>query len=128
VQALLDKYGWFWWSNPATPFGTNGIADMMAVRPGVFMVIETKHLGTSHGKKGPTALQLGFLNSVKAANHFAFVVNETNLFALEKFLLLFEDAAKLQAMHLEVPIEIGGELLNQIAELTQYPALMEPNQ
>lgn len=128
VRKLLDEHHWFWWSGGATAMGKSGISDTLAVRPGVFMVVECKSIHTSHGRRGPTSLQLGFLNSIKAANHFAFVVNDDTLIHFQRFLELFELAAQLQAKNLTVPIETGGPLLDCIAMLMAYPDIQEPNQ
>ena len=127
IKRLLDAHGWFWWGMPASPYGKSGISDIMAVRPGVFMVIEAKHTQTSHGKKGPTPRQLGFLNQIKDAKHFAFLVNELNLDQFEIFLTNFEHAAQYAAKNQKPPVEVGGPLLDAIIALTNYPQVTEAN-
>lgn len=124
VKKLLNKHGWFWWSPPANGLGKTGISDVHAVRPGVFMVVEAKHTETS---RGLTSNQIGFLNSIKGANHFAFVVDETTLIHFQRFLELFEAAAQLQTKNKPVPVEIGGPLLDCIRAMTDYPEIQEPN-
>ena len=45
VRKLLDKHNWRHWANAAGPFSVHGIPDRMAVRDGMFMVIEVKRAG-----------------------------------------------------------------------------------
>ncbi len=87
-KALLDKYGWFYWMPPANQFGSSGIADLHAVHYNAFMAVEFKH-----GKNKPTVLQKAFLNTIRAAGHFAFVVNDETLVIFEAFLKAFSNAA-----------------------------------
>jgi hypothetical protein len=115
-KTLLEKYGWFHWSPPANTFGASGIADLHAVHQSVFMVVEFKFGGNK-----PTALQKGFLTTIQAAGHFAFVVNDTNMDYFEAFLGAFARAT--------TGVQKGGEkgvdpndgsiLLNSIHELTK---------
>ena len=127
VRKLLDAYDWFWWNGKADAFGKSGISDILAVCPGVFMVVECKSIYTSHGKAGPTAPQLGFLNTIKSCKHFAFVVNEANLWAFEQFLEMFKAANAYAAQGLKAPVEVGGPLLDAIKALTDYPEMVNPN-
>jgi hypothetical protein len=73
------SFGWFWFMPPANAYGKSGISDIIALKRGTFMAIETKF-----GSNKPTAMQIGFLNSVRASDGFAFVVNEKNLPWLER--------------------------------------------
>lgn len=86
-KALLDKYGWFYWMPPANQFGASGISDLHAVHNNVFMVIEFKYGGNK-----PSALQKGFLTTIAAAGHFAFVVDEKTIVIFEAFLKAFHSA------------------------------------
>ena len=113
VQALLDRFGWFWWSIPATGYGQNGISDMHAIWKGVFMAIETKF-----GTRKPTPLQVGFLNSIRAERGYAFVVSDRNLDWFEAFLESFAVAAEATSRNEMPPQEHGARLLNAIAELS----------
>lgn len=81
VNKLLDKYSWFHWMPPSNAFGKAGIADINAVKYGLFLAIETKV-----GKGRATPLQKRFLASVREHSGFAFEVNETRLDALEEWL------------------------------------------
>lgn len=112
VKAVLTKHGWYWWMTPANGFGRSGIADICAVKAGVFMVVETKF-----GKNIVSAMQRGFLNSIHAEQCFAFVVDEDNLVWFESFMNAFDDAA-IAAMKKEMPSnEVGAMMLNSIREL-----------
>lgn len=113
VKAILDKYDWFWWMPAADVYGSSGVSDFNAIWSGVFMVIETKF-----GSNKPTALQIGYMNSIRNADGFAFVVNEKNIDWLEAFLDSFALATQRQRKSLEVPQEHGAQMLNAIAELS----------
>lgn len=115
VKAILDKYHYFWFSPPASAYGKSGISDILAIAKGVFLAIETKF-----GYNKPTALQIGFLNSIRAEDGYGFVVNERNIEFLEQFLESFEIAAAAQSRREEVPQEHGARMLNAIYMLTRY--------
>jgi hypothetical protein len=87
AKALLDKHGWFHWMPPANQFGKNGISDLHAVKPGVFMVVEFKKTAAEK----PTEMQKAFLTMIHQAEHLAFVVNNDNLEDFERFLVLFDE-------------------------------------
>ena len=116
VKSLLDKYGWFWWMPPANGYGKSGVSDFHAILPGVFMVVETKF-----GRGKATELQIGFLNTIKSARHFAFIVSDKTLPDFEKFLDAFAQASKLSQHGQQVPAEIGGPMLDAIRVLQDYP-------
>lgn len=113
VKALLDKFEWFWFMPPANAYGKSGISDFIALKRGVFMAIETKF-----GSKKPTPQQIGFLNSVRAADGFAFVVNEKTLFWLAAFLEDFEASSTAAIKGEKVTEEQGSRMLNAIYELS----------
>ena len=114
IKALLDEHGWFWWSPPAGAFGVSGIADLQAVKAGMFVALEVKR-GTAAPK--PTALQIGFLNSIRAADHFAFVVNDARVTHLKAFLEAL-DRSITAAQRKEQPApEDGAMMLNAIHEM-----------
>lgn len=94
VKKLLDAHLWFWWMPPANGYGKAGISDFNAVKQGVFMVVETKF-----GSNKPTALQIGFCNSVAAEKGIALVVNEKNLNQLASWLELFDDLTDAISSH-----------------------------
>lgn len=113
VQALLNQYDYFYWSIPATGYGQNGISDMHALKNGVFLAIETKF-----GTRKPTALQVGFLNSIRSERAYAFVVSDRNLDWFEAFLESFAIATECASRGEMPPQEHGARLLNAIAELS----------
>lgn len=114
VKKLLDAHGWFWFMPPANGFGKAGISDFLAIRGGVFLALETKFGGNK-----PTALQVGFLNSIRTEKGFAFVVNEKNLDWFKAFLIHFDAAAEAVAGSQQVTELDGGEMLNAISVLTE---------
>jgi hypothetical protein len=113
VKAILDRFDYFWFMPPANGFGKAGISDFIALKNGCFLAIETKF-----GSNKPTAPQIGFLNSIRAAEGFAFVVNDKNYEWLEAFLDSFEKATASQRKKLDVAHEDGARMLNAIAELS----------
>jgi hypothetical protein len=107
VKALLTKYDWFYWMPPANAYGKTGISDFNAVKRGVFIAIETKF-----GPNKPTPMQVGFLNSIRAEDGFAFVVNEKNIKWLESFLEVF-DRTTTQRLKGEQVLDVDSvEMLN----------------
>jgi Holliday junction resolvase len=112
VKAILAKHGWYWWMTPANGFGRSGIADICAIKAGVFMAIETKF-----GKNTASAMQKGFLNSIHAEQCFAFVVSDQNVEWFQAFMTAFDEAATAQMNKQEVKTETGAMMLNAIREL-----------
>lgn len=112
TKALLDKHGWFWWMVPANGYGKSGISDIHALKGGVFLAIETKF-----GTNKPTALQVGFLNSINAENSFGFVVNDQNLDWLDTFLDQFRKETDLVASEKKMSNEGGATLVDAIRAL-----------
>lgn len=115
VKAILDKHGYFWWSPPANAYGKAGISDIHAIKVGVFLAIETKFGGNK-----ATALQVGFLNSIRAEDGYGFVVDEKNVEFLDQFLESFAIAAEAQGNRQPIPEEHGSRMLNCIYMLTRY--------
>ena len=113
VKALLDRFGWFWFMPPANAYGKSGISDIIAVKRGTFLAVETKF-----GANKPTAMQIGFLNSIRANDGFAFVVTERNLEWLEAFLESFDISVECASKKMDVPPEHGARMLNALAELS----------
>jgi hypothetical protein len=114
VKKLLDKHQWFHWMPPANGYGKTGISDIHAVKQGMFMVIETKF-----GRNKATAQQIGFLESVNACEHFAFVVNEKNLSWLKVYLDHLDTMIEYFAKTGKMPaVEQGGPALDAIKALT----------
>lgn len=113
VKAILDKHQWFWCMPPANAYGKTGISDFLCWRRGAAMVIETKF-----GSNKPTAMQIGFLNSIRAEDGFAFVVSDRNIDWFEAFMESFDIAVVAQSKKQEVPPEHGARMLNALAELS----------
>ena len=105
VKKLLDKHSWFWFFPPANGYGKAGIADIIALKAGVFLAIETKF-----GKNKPTKLQCAFLLSVQSESGFGFVVNEDTLQWFEAWLESFENATA-AATKGEMPDSADGATL-----------------
>lgn len=113
VKKLLDKYGWYWWMTPANGYGKAGISDFSALKAGVFLAIETKF-----GTNKPTAMQIGYLNSIRAEDGFAFVVNEKNVEWLDAWLGAFARSAEAAANKQMPTPEDGAMMVNAIHEMT----------
>lgn len=114
IKRILASAGWFYWMPPANGFGASGISDIHAVWNSVFMVIEAKE-----GKNKPTPLQVGFLNSIRAEGHFAFVVNDANVGALKVFVDDLAFSTRCVQRGEKVPDETGARMLNCISALTE---------
>lgn len=121
VKAIFDKHGWFWWMPPANGYGQSGISDFGAVKDGLFMVVETKF-----GNNEPTALQYGYLNSVRAAGHFGFIVNEKTVCLLDVYLNSLDTAARAFAAHETVSPADGAAMVDALRAMMPdvYPALL----
>jgi hypothetical protein len=115
VKQILDKHDWFYFMPPANAYGRSGISDLIALHIGTFMAIETKF-----GTNKPTALQIAFLNSIRAEEGFGFLVNEKNVEHLDQFLESFAIATVAQSNKQDVPEEHGSRMLNAIYMLTRY--------
>lgn len=115
AKKLLDKHSWFWWMPPASAYGKAGTSDIICLKQGMFMAIETKF-----GSNKPTALQVGFLNSVRAEDGFAFVVNEKNVEWLEAFLGALDRSIAAQSRKEDVAPEDGAMMLNAIDALSKF--------
>ena len=117
-KALLDKYGWFHWSPPANQFGASGISDLHAVHYNAFMTVEFKLRPNK-----PTVLQKAFLNTIRAAGHFAFVVNDETLIIFEAFLKAFSNAVlavqKANGNEGAIDPTDGAMMLNAITDLSK---------
>ena len=113
VKALLDRFGYFWFMPPANGYGKAGISDIIALWRGTMIAIETKF-----GSNKPTPLQIGFLNSIRKEDGFAFVVSDRNIDWLEAFLESFENATMAQAKGEKPRDEDGARMINALAELS----------
>ena len=113
VKSLLDKHNWFWWMPPANGFGRTGIADILAIRKGVFLAIETKFGGNK-----PTPMQIAFLDSVRQEDAFGFVVCEKRLEWLKAWMESFDRAVDAATRNEQPTPEDGATMLNAIREMT----------
>src|SRR5208282_2054901 len=117
VKDALDAHGWFWWVAAASKFSKSGIADIMAVRHGMFIAIETKP--PEPVKPEPTPNQIAFLQDIKRMNHFAFVVNRSRF---EYFVAFLDALERAQAAPVVkgvkmVKPEDGAMMINAIREM-----------
>lgn len=81
VTTMLRAYSAYYFYPVAGGFGSVGIPDIIACYKGRFIGIECKA-----GSNKPTALQQKNLDSIRAADGVALVINEANLGALEAVL------------------------------------------
>ena len=119
VKKLLDNHGWFWFMPPANGFGKSGIADILAIKAGMFMAIETKY-----GVNTPTPQQRGFLHSVAACDHFALVVTDQTLLDLSAFLSALDQSMGCVARGGVPPPEVGAPMADALKVL-QDPWMKE---
>jgi Holliday junction resolvase len=112
IKRLLDKFGWFWWMPPANGFGKAGISDINTIKDGVFMAIEAKF-----GSNKPTVMQRAFLESVRTAGGYGFVVNEKNIDALEIFLTDFQEQTELVRTNQQMSNEAGARMVDALRVL-----------
>lgn len=117
VKQLLTKHDWFYFMPPANAYGKGGISDIIAIRSGTFMVIETKF-----GYNKPTPLQVAFLNSIRAEDGFAFVVNDKNIDWFAAFLESFDASVVATSRKEDVAPEDGARMLNALPKLMPYGA------
>jgi hypothetical protein len=113
IKKLLNEHDWFWFMPPANGMGRTGIADIIAVKRGVFLAIEAKF-----GKNPPTAMQIGFLNSIRAQDGFAFVVNEDRLNSLRIWLEAFDRATTTVQGEKKMLNEDGANMIDAIRVMT----------
>jgi hypothetical protein len=113
IKSLLTKHDWFFFMPPANAYGKSGIADIIAIKNGTFLAVEAKF-----GTNKPTAMQIGFLNSIRACDGFAFVVSDRNLDWFAAFLESFDISVDCASKKMEVPPEHGARMLNALAELS----------
>lgn len=117
VKQLLDQHNWFWWMTPANGFGKSGVSDFSAIRGGVFLAVETKF-----GSNKPTALQVGYLNSITAESGFGFVVSDRTIGAFEEWLVCFDRATAAVAGEAKPTNEDGAAMLDAMRTLTELLA------
>ena len=81
VKKLLKQHGWFWFMPPANGYGASGLADILALRDGKFLAVETKFGGNT-----PTVNQRKFLAEVLTAGSYAVVVDEKTIGDFDRWL------------------------------------------
>ena len=79
VKKILDQYGALHFSPMGTGYGVSGVSDIICLYRGRFIAIECK----ADDKKLPTALQLKFLERVKAWGGIGLVIHNKNLDLLQ---------------------------------------------
>lgn len=112
VKRILQKYGYMQWMPPANAYGKSGLSDIMALKDGVFLAIETKF-----GKNKPTPMQTLFLQGIAKQSGFAFVVNEDRLSLLDSWLGAFARAQAAAAAGGQPSREDGAMMLNCIVAM-----------
>jgi len=102
IRNYLTEHEWFWWNVPMNSYAKSGISDIHAV-----------------DKEDPTEVQKGFLTSVAAEEHFAFVVDNDNLPVFAGFLAAL-DRSMIEVSHnRKTSPEDGAVMLNAIKEMTR---------
>ena len=117
VKKALTNHGWFWWMPANNGYGVSGTSDILALKDGVFVAIETKF-----GRNRPTPQQRKFLANVEKQSGFAFVVNDSNYVHLDIWLAAFGTAATGVANKSGVSHEDGASMLNAMHVLMGYKA------
>ena len=91
VKRMLDQHGWWHFMPPANVYGAGGIADILAVKNGHLLCIETKYgsgaKGGSVNAPKATPLQEKFLREATAAGATAMVINERTVDKLKDWLV-----------------------------------------
>jgi Holliday junction resolvase len=82
VVKLLKSYGIYYFFPATHGFGRSGVPDIICCYNSLFIGIECKA-----GTNKPTALQEKEMADIRKAGGVTFVINETNLTMLEKFLM-----------------------------------------
>lgn len=81
VTAILKQYGAYYFSPVTGGFGASGVPDIIACYKGRFIAIECKA-----GNNKPTALQLKNLDDIDKQGGITAVINEENIWKVERFL------------------------------------------
>lgn len=113
VKTLLKAHGYFFWMPPANGFGRTGIADINAIKSGVFLAVETKF-----GRNSPTPMQRAFLESINAEQGFGFVVCEKRVGYFAQWLHLFDKASAAHAAGEEIGTAEGAAMLECMRLMT----------
>jgi hypothetical protein len=121
IKELLDYHGWFHWMPGANGYGAQGVSDHLALKDGVFLVVEAKF-----GYNKPKPLQKAFAAQIIANDGCAFCVNEKNIDHLAMWLESFANANEATRIALAsgadpekaVPQEHGARMLNAVSVLT----------
>lgn len=87
ISAILRRYG-VWYTMPIQRgFTKPGVPDYLCLLRGVFFSIEAK----ANGNK-PTVTQLNEMAAIRANGGFTFVIDDTNVEDLDRFLSLIVEA------------------------------------
>lgn len=113
VKRLLTQHKWFWWMPAAFSYGQVGVSDILALRHGVFLAIETKF-----GSRKPTALQRNFLKKVAEQDGLAFVVTEKTIEVFREWMDAFDQSVKDVSHGLKPALEDKVTMLDATKQLT----------
>lgn len=94
VRRVLDKADIASFMPPANAYGRSGISDIIAIKHGRVVFIETKY-----GYNKPTAMQLKFGAEVKAAGAPFVVINERNLVDRMVLIIMYMDDHPVDLLH-----------------------------
>lgn len=72
IRRLLKQHNIWHFKHAASPYGRNGIADILGIIDGRFLAIEVKQPGHK-----PTLAQMDFLKEVNSAGGLGFVATNT---------------------------------------------------
>lgn len=86
VKALLTSHGWAWFMPNARAFGKIGVSDIIALKHGRYMAVETKLKA-----EAASPAQERFLQDIREHGGIGFVVSFTNLEAFAAFLEFFDE-------------------------------------
>jgi Holliday junction resolvase len=88
VVEMLKHYGAYYFQPVTGGFGRSGVPDLVACYKGKFIGIECKS-----GDKKPTALQQKNLDDISAQGGVSLVINEDNIWVLDKQLAYLQGEA-----------------------------------
>jgi Holliday junction resolvase len=88
VVETLKHYGAYYFQPVTGGFGRSGVPDLVACYKGKFIGIECKS-----GDKKPTALQQKNLDDISAQGGVSLVINEDNIWVLDKQLAYLQGEA-----------------------------------
>lgn len=82
IRSLFNKYDVSFFMPIGGPYARPGVSDFIGCCQGTMLAVEAKATG-----KKPSAVQKDYLEEVIKAGGIALVVDDTNLFVLERILI-----------------------------------------